>query len=84
MWTKSKEKRGVGRLHASNFGAGYVKIEEYHLMRTGLRGRKRWFFLCGAVFLMLIALGNLLVYKSSNIYYYRLCLYSSIASFWLC
>lgn len=61
MWEKSQDKRRAGARHARNFAAGYVKIDEYHLLRTGLRGRKRWLFCCGATLLLLIAVGNLVV-----------------------
>lgn len=61
MWTARKEKKTAGRRHASNFNAGYVEVEEYHLHRTGIRGRKRWFVWCGAAILLAIVLANLLV-----------------------
>lgn len=61
MWRKSKEKKQAGKKHARNFGTGYIKIEEYHLLRTGLRGRKRWLLLCGTTLLSLLAIGNLIV-----------------------
>ncbi|XP_011409763.1 PREDICTED: beta-sarcoglycan-like [Amphimedon queenslandica] len=61
MWEKSQEKKRAGKRHARNFASGYVKIDEYHLLRTGLRGRKRWLFCCGASLLLLIAVGNLVL-----------------------
>ena len=68
MWTKSHEKKMAKKRHAGNFAAGYVKIDEHHLLRTGLRGRKRWLFCCGATLLILLAIGNLAVTNTYNEY----------------
>ena len=61
MWTKAKEKRAATRRHTTNFNSGHIEIDEYHLSRTGLRGRKRWFLWCGVIGLLVIATVNLMV-----------------------
>ena len=61
MWTKANEKKTARKRHARNFTSGHVKVEEYHLFRTGIRGRKRWLIWTGLAVLLLIAMTNLVV-----------------------
>ena len=51
----------ANKRHARNFDAGHIKIDEHHLHRSGLRGRKRWFLWCGLFIMLLVVLLNLAV-----------------------
>ena len=73
MWTAAKRKKEARRRHASNINAGYVEVDEYHLYRTGIRGRKSLVVWCVLVSLIIIALANLAVSKI-----YKLCNYAQI------
>ncbi|XP_077463883.1 beta-sarcoglycan [Stigmatopora argus] len=61
MREKSIERRVANKEHNSNFKAGYVPIEEEHLHKTGLRGRKGNMAVCVIVLLFLLALINLII-----------------------
>ncbi|XP_013416495.1 beta-sarcoglycan-like [Lingula anatina] len=61
MRDKSLLKRRVNKEHSSNFRAGYVHVNEEHLHKTGLRGRKRYVFYAFLILLLLMVLGNLVV-----------------------
>ena len=61
MLQKSWEKKRVGRIHNSNFTAGSILVDSYHLYRTGLRGRKRWIFFAVLATLFIVVAGNLAV-----------------------
>ncbi|CAM1302828.1 SGCB (predicted) [Pycnogonum litorale] len=61
MREKSMLKREINKQHNSNFKAGYVPINEPHLHKTGLRGRKSVIFYLIVILLFLIALLNLVV-----------------------
>ena len=61
MREKTTLKRRVNKEHNSNFRAGYVNINEEHLHKTGIRGRKQY-IICSIMCIMLvIAVLNLLV-----------------------
>ncbi len=61
MWTARSEKKAARLRHARNYQAGHIQIDEYHLQRTGIRGRKRWFVWSGLSVLLIIAVANLVV-----------------------
>ena len=61
MWGKARHKKATRMYHTRNFGTGHVEADEYYLSRVGLRGRKRWIFLCAILFAFLIVIGHLLV-----------------------
>ena len=66
MWRARSEKKAAQFRHATNNQAGHVQIDEYHLHRTGLRGRKRYFIWSGFTILLVIALANLVVRTLHN------------------
>ncbi len=68
MLEKSLERRRVNKEHNSNFRAGHVPINEEHLHKTGLRGRKRFFAYLILALVFIAAITNLLVSwtRSSN------------------
>lgn len=71
MREKSLLKQEINKQHNSNFKAGYVPINEPHLHRTGLRGRKSALFYLLVIILFLIALLNLVV-NETNIFHLKL------------
>ena len=71
MREKSLHRRRVNREHNSNFRAGYVHINEEHLHKAGLRGRKKCFFIMAIVLLALLVISNLLVSQLSEDYELR-------------
>lgn len=58
MREKSQLKRRINKEHNSNFRAGYVPVNEDHLHRAGIRGRKRFFLYAVVVILLLVAMLN--------------------------
>ncbi|KAK7475972.1 hypothetical protein BaRGS_00032791 [Batillaria attramentaria] len=58
MREKSQLKRRINKEHNSNFRAGYVPVDEDHLHRAGIRGRKRFILYAVIVVLLLIATLN--------------------------
>ena len=61
MWQKLKEKKAVEREHEGNFKAGRIPINERHLHRTGIRGRKRYIYYAFLYLLGIICFINLVV-----------------------
>ena len=61
MLQKSLERRRVNKEHNSNFRAGHVPVNEEHLHKTGLRGRKTLFAYIVLALLFVAAIVNLCV-----------------------
>ncbi|CAG0882131.1 unnamed protein product [Darwinula stevensoni] len=61
MRQKALLKRDITKEHLSNLKAGYVSIHEASLHKTGIRGRKTYLFWALVGFLLILALGNLIV-----------------------
>ena len=61
MLKRYQEKKEAREIHNSNFTAGIIKVDNYHLYRTGLRGRKRWLFFAALAALFIVIAGNLAV-----------------------
>ena len=61
MREKGQLKRRINKEHNSNFRAGYVHIDEEHLHKTGIRGRKIYFVYIVIVLLFLTIVVNMLV-----------------------
>lgn len=54
-------KRSISKHHNNNFKAGYVPVNEQHLSKTGLRGRKTFAFWTLVGLLFILAVGNLML-----------------------
>lgn len=67
VWRKTRDKKRAKKHHTANFSSGHVQIQDYHLTRTGLRGRKRWCCVCALLLLALTALANLVVRMSEQL-----------------
>ncbi|XP_032239001.2 beta-sarcoglycan isoform X1 [Nematostella vectensis] len=61
MREKLVEKKKANQEHESNFNAGRVNVQERHLHRTGIRGRKIWCFLAVLYLLALMCIINLII-----------------------
>ena len=61
MREKSQLKQRINKEHNSNFRAGYVHVEEEQLHKTGIRGRKIYFFYVVICLLFLAIIVNILV-----------------------
>ncbi len=66
MREKTLLKRRVNKEHNSNFRAGYVNINEEHLHKTGIRGRKQYIICVIMCIMLVIAILNLLVSILAN------------------
>ncbi|KAI0216398.1 Beta-sarcoglycan [Lamellibrachia satsuma] len=61
MREKGQLKRRINKEHNSNFRAGYVHIDEEQLHKTGIRGRKIYFFYMVIFLLFLAIIVNILI-----------------------
>lgn len=61
MREKLVEKQKAADEHESNFTAGRVNVRERYLHRTGIRGRKSWFFYAVLYILVLIVIVNIVI-----------------------
>ncbi len=61
MWRAAREKKKAKYRHVSNDKAGFIEVDEYHLSRTGIRGRKQCLCWTALALLITIALVNLMV-----------------------
>ncbi|KAK2165402.1 hypothetical protein NP493_1367g01021 [Ridgeia piscesae] len=61
MREKSQLKQRINKEHNSNFRAGYVHVEEEQLHKTGIRGRKIYFFYVVICLLFLAIIVNILL-----------------------
>lgn len=67
MWRAYREKKAAKLHHASNYQTGFIDVNEHHLNRTGIRGRKRGCTWCCVAALLFVSLANLVV---RHYYYY--------------
>lgn len=61
MREKGQLKRRINKEHNSNFRAGYVHVDEEQLHKTGIRGRKIYFFYVVIFLLFLTIIVNILL-----------------------